>query len=249
MARSKSPKPLRLTIATFLIIAKYAIMIDLGRQVRMRVIMLENRFMHFCKRNVWNLLAAVFCLSALVYFVDQHFSHSTKATAKDFIAAKALFERISARECLSKESLESACTLINKHPELAAQYQGVLSLALAQGGFIAASEDYAKSHMERIVSLSSPFHKEFTATGFLIAQNQYDEALQKALALEENLQNEPSYPRLRVFNLMRIAFLAHETKKNECSKKAFEVVSTSPFSSDIQSFFSEGSFTLNDFFH
>ena len=213
----------------------------------------RKTIIHFCKRNVWTLLSGLFCLGALIFFLDQRYSHPNKTTTKDYIAPKTLFDRIYARECLSKECLESGCDLLNKHPELASQYQGILSLALAQSGFTGASKTHTQLQLKRVdpvfSACTSTWHKEFATTGFLIAEGQYDIALQKALALEENLQKEASCPRLRTFNLLRIAFLAHETKHEEISKKAVDAVQTSALYPEIQPLFSEETFTLNDFFH
>lgn len=180
----------------------------------------------------------------LAFLFDRIFLKEKKATFKEYIMAKRLFEK---KEPFSNEMLDHGLSLLKKYPELSAQYQGALSLALAQSENTEESISVLKNHLKRVEKLCPSEYQEFASTQILITEKNYDEAFKQALNLEEKIKDSPIHTRLRTVNLIRIAFLAHEKKEEFIKNETLIKLQKSPLYPVVESLFSEENFNLTTY--
>lgn len=121
---------------------------------------------------------------------------------------------------------------IRKNPALRFKYEAVMAQKLLDVKKIDEALEMAHRSLERVKD-EAPFHAEFAYTSLLIAQGSYQEALEKAVALKEQIGtifdlNSLSGPHLiggsvlYAHNLVRIACLQQELKNRPGEKAAWE---------------------------
>lgn len=108
--------------------------------------------------------------------------------------------------------------LMAKHPELHAAYDGALAQTLLNRSQVQEAKPYAQATLQRVKSNDLPFYNDYAATTLLISQQQFKEALDSTLALQQKMQADLASPstsrsfgdELFALNLLRIAMLQQE---------------------------------------
>lgn len=203
----------------------------------------EYKFAQFFSRHFWKLASAVFAVSMLAIFFNRYISSKESEKKQDFLTIKTVFESFNRGEALSKESLDMAENILNRHPELHTQYDALMAISFAVNGNIEKMNAFAP-HKEQ----TAPFYTSFAKTTLLINQQELMAALQEAEKLEEALNDNHNYATLACFNLLRIAFLSKRLNNVPSQVKAFSKLETLKTYPQVAALFQEGTFTLKDFF-
>jgi hypothetical protein len=118
------------------------------------------------------------------------------------------------------DSLQKLQTILKKHPELHAKYDGAIAQALLSAQNPTEAAPYAERTLQRTQGETPAPYLDYASTTLLIANGKYDEALKAAQSLKSNTE----YPTLYAFNLLRIAFLNRELKNTQAEKAAWAEV-------------------------
>lgn len=173
---------------------------------------LQNLF-EYRKQLLIGALAAILILLAIYIFSSRHISNATNnyiTADNEFITfAQPTFDQTNTQAALTELD-----ALFNKHPELHAKYDGLIAQTLIERGQIETALPFATSAIQRTQSENSPYYSDFTATTLLIGQKKYEEALQRANTLHNELKNQSKQTKignaLFAFNLLRIAGLQQQ---------------------------------------
>lgn len=166
---------------------------------------------------LWAVLALVFVLILIYRLIGAN----TAREERDFIEANNVFqqfENAAPNSAAAHESLDKLSSLLQKTPELHAKYDGLIAQILINRGDVNAATNYANLALERTQSEDAPFYTNYSQTTLLIAQKNYQEALNRSLALNEKMQESEVHhhqqPEMRGwgtvlfgYNLCRIALL------------------------------------------
>lgn len=203
--------------------------------------MQEYKFTQFFSRHFWKIASAAFAALMIAVFFNRYTSSKESEKKHDFLTIKSVFERFNRGESPSKESLDMAETILKRHPELHVQYDPLMAISLASLGQI------DKAHLF-CQKTERPFYSSFSKTTTLIDNQDFTGALEQACKLEDELKENPNFPYLRSFNLLRIAILSKKLNNFEKQAKALSTLESLKTYSQVAHIFEEGSFTLKDFF-
>src|ERR1700733_2141017 len=174
------------------------------------------------------------CLALLVLFliIIRWTTGNWFKTESDYIKAESDFASLKQLPIEDKTGtqariLSSLKEIINVHPELHSKYDAEIAQILIARG--KPSEDVifvtnSFEHSPNLESSSLNFYKEFSKTTLLIEEGQYEKALQRALALKQDLINKAQETQetgtrfrngLFAYNLLRIAFLRQQLNDAE----------------------------------
>ena len=141
-----------------------------------------------------------------IFFLIFRFSTGKQGKAeKDYFNAAneyAAFQNTGNPEVLAKLS-----AILDRRPELHAQYDGLIAQKLLNLGQISDASEYAQKSFKRISVDNLPLYQKFAATSLTISDKKYPEALEQALALKQSLKDQAADNYLISFNLLRIAML------------------------------------------
>jgi hypothetical protein len=109
-------------------------------------------------------------------------------------------------------------SLMKKHPELHAAYDGALAQTLLNRTQIEEAQPFALATLARVKSNDLPFYRDYAETTLLIGQLNFKQALENALALQQKMKdqiaNDPSArsfgDELFALNLLRVAMMQQE---------------------------------------
>lgn len=201
----------------------------------------EYKFTQFFSRHFWKLASMVFAALMLGIFFNRYTSSKESEKKQDFLTIKTVFEGFNRGQILSKESLDMAETILNRHPELHTQYDTSMAISFAVNG------NFEKMNAF-VLSSEDPYYNSFAKATLLINQQDFPTALQEAEKLENRLKETSEFPQLRSFNLLRIAFLSKKLNNVEMQTKALATLESLKTYSQVAHLFEEGNFTLKDFF-
>jgi hypothetical protein len=128
---------------------------------------------------------------------------SGKSSYQDFLQTEKLFATWEESPA-DIQLFDQLSLFLKKHPDLIDKYEAKISQKLIEAGRFEQAALYAESPISRleIISLS---HSCFAETTLLIEAGRYQEALERAIRLKENMSSEDSI--LYAHNLFRIATL------------------------------------------
>ena len=169
---------------------------------------IEAKWLHwFMRKRLYIFLFFGFLvfMTSLAYHIIPYFE---KQDQKDLVKAHRLYQNW--KESNREKTLEKLLYLMKKHLSIQQRYE----ILLAQDLLIKEQHDrafhLAVSSLENIRPLL-PYYESFAETGFLIAKENYSQALMNAMKLKEDMMVEATLkPRTSVLfalNLLRICFL------------------------------------------
>lgn len=114
---------------------------------------------------------------------------------------------------------------VRKTPALGKKYEAVIAQKLLNTEKIDEALEMANRSINRVQE-ETPFHSQYARTSLLIEQGSYQQALENAVALKEQLSKEAPASLLYAHNLLRIACLQQELKNRPGEKAAWEELET-----------------------
>lgn len=170
-------------------------------------------------KNIVYAIAGLLALIAIIYAVSSGFSGKPEQDYLQAASDFAYFTKADADSALSADAYKRLQTLMSKYPELHATYDGALAQAFLNRNNLAQAKPYAEATLARTKSDNLPHYAEYSSTTLLIAAQKYDEALDKAKALQLTMTGTlaNSSPdelafggELFALNLLRIAMLQQQ---------------------------------------
>lgn len=154
----------------------------------------------------------------LLLLLLYRFNWGSGKAEQDYMLADNLFQKLELESNLTSgdsATLAQLSTILKQHPELHGKYDGLMAQVLLVHGEIEPASAYANAALLRTRSEDAPYYTDFAETTLIIAKQQYDEALQRSLALQQRMRdratqaaNQRSFgDTFYAFNLMRIAML------------------------------------------
>lgn len=162
----------------------------------------------------WALIAMLLLFTAYRYLAS-----AAVQSEQEFITAESSMQTLASGND-TQESLQKLQTILKKHPELHAKYDGAIAQALLSAQNPTEAAPYAERTLQRTQGETPAPYLDYASTTLLIANGKYDEALKAAQSLKSNTE----YPTLYAFNLLRIAFLNRELKNAQAEKTAWAEV-------------------------
>lgn len=222
------------------------------------------------KNITYGLIALI---AVLIIFYRFSTSHTSKQE-QDYIQAAqdfTLFTNSHASDAASTEALQRLTAVMSSHPELHAAYDGTIAQTLLDKDKVSEAKPFALSTLARTRSDELPFYADFAATTLLIGEQQYQQALDKAQALQQQMieelnkqtDDERSFgTELFAINLFRIGMLQQQLGNHAAEARTWkewkqyaglENGETLPAKVDTQAFraviqeLAIGSFSLPDY--
>lgn len=206
------------------------------------------------------LYSILIALTLLFTIYRMNLAYTGHAEA-DYIEADNNFQLIaeapgSQEAAVQKEALEKLQLLMKRHPDLHTKYDGALAQILLNRGEMESAQEYANLAIARTTAANQPFYTKYAQTSLLIANQQYNRALEEALLLQEQMKTQESLGYsdiLFAFNLLRIAFLQQQLdlKTDEVATwqqwKEFASKSEDPALAQALTLFNEGTISLNNY--
>lgn len=173
-------------------------------------------------KNISYLIAGFLVFLACVYFIGGSFQARPE---KEYLQAAYDFNtflRVNPTEnsVLSEEAYLRLKEIMSKHPELHAAYDAPLAQTFLNRGEPIEARPYADAALLRTHSDHLEYYADYASTTLLIAEQQFQEALNSAKALqtkmtdvltaESNRKTRSFGDVLFAFNLLRIAILQQE---------------------------------------
>lgn len=179
----------------------------------------EGRLTDWLSEHGKNILYGLAAVVALIAIVFTFSSRQASQAEQDYIQASHNYTqfRTAQDENAASEALARLQALMSKHSELHAIYDGALAQTFLNRGLPENAQPYASATLSRVASNDLPFYSEYAENTLLIAQQHYQEALQKALTLQNMMREALSSPtrsfgdELFALNLLRIGILQQET--------------------------------------
>ena len=170
--------------------------------------------------NVKNLLRFGLPVVLGVVLMASYFSSRSVKSGEDFIVADQAFDQWSGGDDSKLNDLEK---LMSHHPELHAKYDSAIASHLAAMENGAKAKSYAQKVFQRINGVCE-FHGAFANTSLQILEGQYNEALNMAKALKQELEAQDlGYSKLLYgYNLLRIASLEKQLENHGSHKQALD---------------------------
>ena len=163
----------------------------------------------------------------VIFLAFKFFTGKAAKTESNYLLAENYFAMIqrSIRSEAGAGNREQALTklknLTDSYPELHSRYDGLIAQLLITQGDSEGARPYANRTFSRTAQNNLPYYSDFSHTTLLIANDQHQQALEKALALKDQLienaaqnktapQNRNFGDTLFAYNLLRIAMLKKE---------------------------------------
>lgn len=209
---------------------------------------MENNKIITFLRNHWSKL--FFGLALLVcctIWGERLFNSKRPPATQDYLAASQIFERFKKGEYLPNESIEMTEAVLKRHPELHSKYDSMLAATFFCQNNAAKGLLYAKSALKHAGKELPSLYADYARTTFLIADQNYSEALNEAQTLDQALSLQQGYDFLAASNLLRIAFLAEVNKEPLIQKQAWERLKQHKAFSRLEPCFQAGKLGIRDY--
>lgn len=172
---------------------------------------MDHPFIDWLTANKQILLWGLVGLFAALLISYRYLSVSNLNAESDFMQAEITFQQIQqgTDPAATASRLQELTTLMARHPELHAKYDGSLAQMLLIQGQIPEAKALAQSTFKRVRPDQLAPYEEYAKTSLLIGEGLYAEALQHSLQLQTQLQEQPATASvtLPIYNLVRLAFL------------------------------------------
>ncbi len=178
----------------------------------------------------WVLSFSAFVAGVLVLIVY----FQTIPTSETYVSAQESFAKwISLGDEISYQEMRRS---LKKVPSLEKKYAGAIAQKLFEKGALSDALLFAHHSLEHL-KMDAPFHMAYGETSLLIEQGSYQDALQRSVALKEEMKLRSSFSQmvgdypvggafLFAHNLLRIACLQKELNNKPGEKAAWEELET-----------------------
>lgn len=224
----------------------------------------QNQTLRFISQN-GRLVSYVLVALVLLFYVFYRVSSNNKLdTQRDYIQAEQYLSSFrTSRTTDSADLLSSLQKIIDRRPELHAKYDGLIAQTLIKRGEESAHE-FATAMFERTAELGPALniYQDYSETSLFISEGHYEQALQRALALDEQIKvfeivdaptpmETNSLATVMAFNQLRIALLHQQMNHPTEELEAWKTVKNS-WSTDNQTItpaqlFQKGKVSLSDY--
>jgi hypothetical protein len=207
----------------------------------------ENKFVTLLSKHWSKLLLGILAAATIFIFGERYIGKNAAQNTQDLSVAMRLFSQLERGEQLPTESIEILQTTLSKHSHLHPKYEAWLAHRYLSEG----RTTEGKKHAERLLSRAHshlPYYYENYAQGtLLIAEQEFEQAYQKALGLDAQLKGLTDYQMLDALNTLRLLFLADHLGEKKQKEIFWQKLKHHPAYPQIEHIFSEGNITLADF--
>lgn len=152
----------------------------------------DNAFLEWVTDHGKTLIYAFLALLAFIFLFFRLTSGSKSKAESDYFNAStdfALFQRLSneGNQTGAQEALERLAAIIQRHPELHAQYDGIIAQTLINDGNNTETKRYSLSTLKRISQNHLPYYEAYATHTLLISDKKYSEALTQAIDLKQKM--------------------------------------------------------------
>jgi hypothetical protein len=169
-------------------------------------------------------VAAVFAGLILAYRL---LSVSNLNTEGDYFRAQAIFSKFQEDFVDNKDELNELETIIRRHPELQAKYDGPIAQTLLIEGDIPKARVFADLTFNRTRPDHLALFEEYAKTSLVIGEGKYSDALQQATQLKTKLESGEAnliQSSLYAFNLVRLALLNQQLGQKDAELESWAAV-------------------------
>lgn len=222
--------------------------------------LMENSLVEWLSTYKKFIIGGALVLLAVLILAYRWISTQTLKDERDFFSAQIDFNRFQEKALKADEqgsfanSLNQLSTLMQRHPELQAKYDG----PVAQTLIVVQQAEQARPFAERLFERTKdePVHlfRQYADTSLLISAGQYQEALSQAQALKQVMDqqtNDLQADTLYIFNLIRLATLHQQLGQTQEEWQAWENLERYSKNLDalvtVYQLFREGDFSLNKY--
>ncbi|NGX61997.1 MAG: hypothetical protein K940chlam9_01490 [Chlamydiae bacterium] len=202
----------------------------------------ENKYFKFLKDHWSKLLLGFLAFASVAAWGERLWrSHKTQSN-QDYSLATHIFASFQKGEPLSSEAIESAESILKKHPELHPKYDSKIALSLFSQKHEEKAIPYVQASLERAGEKLSPPFREYTLGSCLIGEKNYQEAFERAEILHSQLDEQ--YKTLSALNLLRLVVLSRKLAQSEKQNMYWEELKKHPVYPSLASLFEEGEISL-----
>jgi len=203
----------------------------------------QNPAIRWVVKHRTTLSYVFFGLLFLTLLVFRFANGRTKAASSDYIQVKRELDLLKKGD---SQALNRLQILIKKHPDLQAKLDGPVAQSLILMRQMELAKPFADRSLKTLEKEDLPLYLEFADISILVADEEFELAMQKAKSLQEKLEEKPS---LHFYNLLRIALLKEKLGLNPDwhSLKEHVALQKEAAFEPILSLFDETSLSLNDF--
>ena len=149
----------------------------------------ENKLIALLNKHWSKCLLLLLAIACIAVWTERYFRSNQQKSRLDFIAAHQIFERFQKGEFFDNESLINAEHILQRHPELHPKYDPLLALTYLAQHQVHEAKNYAMSTIMRASKQLPGFFKEYAQASLMIADENYSEAWNAALALDQKIHN------------------------------------------------------------
>lgn len=152
----------------------------------------DNAFLQWVTDHGKTLIYVFLALLAFIFLFFRLTSGSKSKAESDYFNASndfALFQRLSSEDnrAGAQEALERLAAIIQSHPELHAQYDGIIAQTLINQGNNIEAKRYSISTLKRISQDNLPYYEAYATNTLLISDKKYSDALAQAIDLKQKM--------------------------------------------------------------
>lgn len=152
------------------------------------------------------------------FLIFKHTMAKSRAEG-EFLSAKVAFSNWQKDSVLESVHLQTLKSVIKKHPELAAPYEGQIIQKMLALGEEKKSRHYVENLLRRAANRPNSYFTKFSKTSLLIEKGEKALALERSIRLKEEMLSDMKFKKampfgstLFAFNLLRIAMLSQALK-------------------------------------
>lgn len=218
----------------------------------------EHPLIHWISDNGRTLSYLLLGSLCFIYFLYHLLGGSTSYPEKDFFQANRDLTNLQSEPNSNErqKALESLTRLLKKHPELQAEYDGIIAQDLLNHGEVQGALPYAQRNLDRVRGDHVTLYINYAKTTLLMGNKSYDDALKQALDLKQQILDyrketglATSGQLLYAFNLLRLATLSQQMENKTLELTSWQELQSLDFKilEAIGPVFQEGHLTLQDY--